>query len=110
MTFRGYNHFIAFLAKLVVFKPFLKKFLEQGILNLGKGEYFLAIEGEDGRCGRVVIERHTDGFAAEVDIIQKESGKIWWHVARFYGCSDEREALDQGVCALGNFLKGKEFL
>ncbi len=68
-------------------------------------EYFLEIEGEKSRVGRVIISRHHDGFAAEVDIVQRESKKIWWHVTRIYRCCDEREALDEAVYSLTTFLK-----
>lgn len=70
-------------------------------------EYFVEIENEPYRKGRVTLNKYNDGYAVEVDIVQKEGMKIWHHVKRVYHLEDEQEALDHGVWLLSQFLRGQ---
>ena len=70
-------------------------------------EYFVEIENEPYRKGRVTLNHLSDGYSVEVDIVQKESMKIWHHVKRVYQIDDEQEALDHGVWLLSQFLQGQ---
>lgn len=57
--------------------------------------------------GRIVVSKGQQGFDAEIDIIQAESGKIYNHVNILYGEFDPKEALDLGLHHLKQFLQKK---
>ena len=47
-------------------------------------------------------------FSVEIDVVQKESRKIFKHVDILYHFEDEQEAIDAGVQRLSQFLKGED--
>jgi hypothetical protein len=69
-------------------------------------DYFLKIENEPNFIGRVSLnKREADLFDVEVDVVHKESKKIFHHVVILYGLKDKNEAIDTGVFRLAKFLK-----
>lgn len=69
-------------------------------------DYFLKIDNEPNFIGRITLnKRDTDIFDIEVDVVHKESKKIYHHVVNLYGLRDRNEAIDSGVFRLAKFLK-----
>jgi hypothetical protein len=67
-------------------------------------EYFIPIENEDFRIGRLSVLPQKSGLMVGVDIIQKDSKKIFYHVKTCYHCEDLQDAISQGRQALFEFL------
>jgi hypothetical protein len=67
-------------------------------------EYFIKLADQDFLLGRLTINKMTGSFWVEVDIVQKESKKIWAHVGNLYGIKELDEAVDLSVQSLSNFL------
>lgn len=67
-------------------------------------DYFVKIENEEHHLGRITINR-AKLFNVEIDIVQKESKKIFHHVDMLYNIEDKTEAIDSGVQVLAKFLK-----
>lgn len=73
-------------------------------------EYFLNIEGDQFKIGRIVVlftekldsERE---YTSEIDIVGIENKRIWVHVDSLYGLPSKEEAIEAGVQRLANFLK-----
>ena len=55
--------------------------------------------------GRLTINRHEDQFSVEIDIVQKESRKIYAHVGLLTNQPSENEAVEAGFFQLKKFLK-----
>ena len=73
-------------------------------------EYFINIEGENYKVGRIVVLiskkiDSTEEFVSEIDIVGKDSKKIWMHVDSLYGLPSKEEAIEASVQRLANFLK-----
>lgn len=68
-------------------------------------DFFVQISGDEFRIGRIVVNKNSKGFNAEIDIVQKDSMKIWQHVEILHNFDDENEALENAVQRLSNFLK-----
>jgi hypothetical protein len=71
-------------------------------------EYFIKLEGQEFLLGRLSVNKLNSAFWVEVDIVQKESKKIWAHVGDLHGIVDLDEALHKSVQALADFVKKKE--
>lgn len=70
-------------------------------------EFFVKLEGNDFLLGRLSINKMNASFWVEIDIVQKESKKIYAHVGNVYGISELDEAVDRSVQTLADFLKSK---
>lgn len=70
-------------------------------------EYFVKLEGNDFLLGRLSINQMNRSYWVEIDIVQKESKKIWAHVGDLHGISDVDEAIVSAVQKLSEFLKKK---
>lgn len=68
-------------------------------------EFFIPIDNEEFRIGRLSILPHKSELMVSVDIIQKESKKIFYHVKTCYHCDDLQDAISQGRQALYEFLQ-----
>lgn len=68
-------------------------------------EYFIELKGEDYLVGRLMINKMNANYWVEVDIVQKESRKIWSHVGDIHNNTDLDEAVHQSVQLLSDFLK-----
>ena len=68
-------------------------------------EHFIKLENDMYREGRLIISQLHDGFSVEVDIVQKEGKKIWYHVGQFFRLPSEKEAIEEGIQLLVEFLQ-----
>ena len=73
-------------------------------------EYFVKLDGEDFLLGRLSINKLNHAFWVEIDIVQKDSRKIWAHVGDLHGIKELDEAIDSSVQMLANFTRKKEDL
>ncbi len=67
-------------------------------------EAFVNLEKEPYFVGRIVVNSHGDSFSAEIDIVNKESKKIYHHVGNLYNFTEASEALENAYQHLSNFL------
>lgn len=70
-------------------------------------EYFIKLEGQDFLLGRLSINKMNRGFWVEVDIVQKESKKIFAHVGNLYNVADLDEAVTSSVQMLSRHVNPK---
>lgn len=68
-------------------------------------ERYIDLENNPYLMGRITINQVKDSFNAEVDIIHRESHKIFKHVDIIYNEYSEEEALITGVQRLRKFLE-----
>jgi hypothetical protein len=71
-------------------------------------EFFVKLEGQDFLLGRLSINKMQASYWVEIDIVQKESKKIFAHVGNVYGINELDEAVDRSVQTLSDYLKGKK--
>ncbi|MDD4973309.1 MAG: hypothetical protein PHY93_03115 [Bacteriovorax sp.] len=71
-------------------------------------EFFIKLEGQDFLLGRLSINKMNQSYWVEIDIVQKESKKIFAHVGNLYGISELDEALDLSVQTLSNYIGRKQ--
>jgi hypothetical protein len=71
-------------------------------------EKYIELENNPYLLGRITIHQVKDDFHAEVDIINKESHKIFKHVDIVYRQYSAEEALIVGVQRLRQFLEDIE--
>lgn len=67
-------------------------------------EFFVKLEGQEFLLGRLSINKMNQSFWVEIDIVQKESKKIWAHVGNLYGIKELDEAVDMSVQSLSDYL------
>ena len=70
-------------------------------------ELFVPIEGSPYHLGRLTVNKMHDGVYVEIDVVFKESRKIWSNVDRLYRQLDEQDALDNAMQSLSNYLRLK---
>jgi hypothetical protein len=70
-------------------------------------EYFVKLEGNEFLLGRLSINKMNSSYWVEIDIVQKESKKIWAHAGDLYGINELDEAVDRSVQLLSDYLKPK---
>ncbi len=68
-------------------------------------EYFVKLDGQEFLLGRLSINKMNSSFWVEVDIVQKESKKIFAHVGNLYNVSDLDEAVTSSVQLLSKYVK-----
>lgn len=68
-------------------------------------EFFIKLDGQDFLLGRLSINKMNTSFWVEVDIVQKESKKIFAHVGNLYNVSDIDEAVTSSVQMLSKYVK-----
>jgi hypothetical protein len=71
-------------------------------------ERYIDLENNPYLLGRVMINQVKDDFNAEVDIIHRESHKIFKHVGMIYGQHSAEEAIICGIQKLRQFLETVE--
>lgn len=71
-------------------------------------EKYIELENNPYLLGRISINQVKESFHAEVDIIHKESHKIFKHVDIVYNQYSAEEALIVGVQRLRQFLESVE--
>ncbi len=71
-------------------------------------EKYIDLENNPYLMGRITIHQVKEEFHAEVDIIHRESHKIFKHVDIIYRQNSSEEALISGVQRLRTFLEKVE--
>ena len=67
-------------------------------------EFFIKLEVQDFLLGRLCIHKMAQSYWSEIDIVQKESKKIWAHVGDIYGITEFDEIIDMSVQSLSDYL------
>lgn len=67
-------------------------------------DYYVDISNNDSLLGRVSVNKIKSNFVCEVDIVFRESKKIFKHVGQGFDYEDKTDAIDQGVMKLSAFL------
>lgn len=67
-------------------------------------EYFIKLEGQDFLIGRLSINKMKSSYWVEIDIVTKESKKIYAHVGNLYNMSDVDEAITSSVQMLSTYV------
>jgi len=70
-------------------------------------EYFLKLEGQEFLLGRLSINKMNGSFWVEIDIVTKDSKKIYAHVGNLYNQTDLDEAITNSVQKLSGFVSKK---
>jgi hypothetical protein len=68
-------------------------------------EFYIDLIGDSFLLGRIIISKTHKDFMVELDLITKESRKIYKHLNTFFSNVDEREIVDDAVLALRNYLR-----
>lgn len=68
-------------------------------------EFYFPFDSEPFHLGRVTINQLNSSYTAEIDIVMKESKKIFHHVDILYQFDDPRDALERATQRLSSFLK-----
>jgi hypothetical protein len=76
-------------------------------INEFPAEFFVKLDGQDFLLGRLSINKMNSTFWVEIDIVQKESKKIWAHVGNVYGVAELDEAVDRSVQTLADYVRCK---
>ncbi len=71
-------------------------------------EYFIKLDGLDYLLGRLSINKMNESYWVEIDIVTKESKKIYAHVDNLYNTADLDEAVNRSVEILAKYLKTKK--
>ena len=67
-------------------------------------ELFIPFSSNDYLLGRLTVNLICDKFQVDIDIVLKESKKIYRHVDRIYQKDDYAEAVDSAMQNLAHFL------
>ncbi|MCK6596257.1 MAG: hypothetical protein L6Q33_13735 [Bacteriovoracaceae bacterium] len=70
-------------------------------------DYFVDVPGQEYLVARITMHKMKTDYMVEMDIILKDSSKIWSHVGSLYKLPDETEALDRSVQYLADYMKSK---
>jgi hypothetical protein len=73
-------------------------------INEFPAEFFIKLDGQDFLLGRLLVNKMNQSYWVEIDIVQKESKKIWAHVDDLYGIGELDEAIDMSVQSLSDYL------
>ena len=68
-------------------------------------DFFIEIENNDHLLGRITVNQFKTRFNTEISIIMRESKKIYSHVDSLYDLEDPKEAIDQSVLRLSEYLR-----
>lgn len=71
-------------------------------------EFFIELSGHEFLLGRLSINKMNSSYWVEIDIVQKESKKIFLHVGNLYNISELDEAVDRSVQTLSDFLAKRD--
>ncbi|MFY7993409.1 MAG: hypothetical protein ACOVP4_08975 [Bacteriovoracaceae bacterium] len=73
-------------------------------------EHYIELDNNPYLMGRIAINHIKEEFIAEVDIVHKESHKIYRHIGILYSGHSAEEALISGVQRLRRFFEEVEKL
>lgn len=70
-------------------------------------EFFMELKDNENFLGRLTVNKAKASFTCEVDILLRESRKIYHHVNILYDLPDEFEAIESGRRKLAIFVAKK---
>lgn len=74
-------------------------------------DYFVPLTGHEHLLGRLCLnQHHRQGiiyYRVEIDIVAKESKKIWCHLTQTVETGDEDEAIEMAMQRLSDFVRNK---
>jgi hypothetical protein len=70
-------------------------------------EHLIELKGNPHHVGRITISKMKTEFAADIDIILKESHKIFHHVDALFHYDEEVEVLNSAIQRLSEFVQKK---
>lgn len=70
-------------------------------------EAYVELEGNPHFMGRIVVNQLKSSYNAEIDIVHKETHKIYQHVDILFGESGPKEALDSAYQKLAKYVQGE---
>ena len=73
-------------------------------LSAVDSRYFFHL-GIKSKVDAIAMRSFGEAFNAEIDIVQKESKKIWLHVGYLFKMNSQEEAIELSVQKIANFLK-----
>ncbi len=76
-------------------------------INEFPSEFFVELNGQEYLLGRLSINKMNGSFWVEIDIVTKESKKIFAHVGDLYNVADLDEAITQSVQKLSQYVTKK---
>lgn len=75
-------------------------------------EYFIPLTNHEYLLGRItlapILKEGKQFFHGDLDIVQKESKKIFYHIGVYALSDNEAEAIDLGIQKLSDFLRKKQ--
>lgn len=71
-------------------------------------EKYIELENNPYLLGRIIITQVKESFHAEIDIVHKESHKIFKHIGIIYNEYSGEEALITGIQRMRQFLEAIE--
>ncbi len=60
-------------------------------------EYFVPLSNEPYFLGRIIVNKMKSGFQLDIDIVNKETLKIYHHLGQLFGEESEEEAIRKAV-------------
>ena len=70
-------------------------------------EKYIELENDPYYLARITVNQYKSTFHVELDIIHKETHKIYKHLGRFYDFSDMDDALETGYQRLKDLIGKK---
>ena len=67
-------------------------------------DFFIPFENDDYKEGRLTINLLEATFSVEIDIVQKDSRKIYHHIGLLTKIESEQEAIEAGIFKLKKFF------
>ena len=71
-------------------------------------EYFIKLDGQEFLLGRLSINKMNNSYWVEIDIVTKDSKKIYAHVDNLYNTVDLDEAVNRSVEILAKYVRTKK--
>jgi len=68
-------------------------------------DLYIKLNGEENFLGRITVNKQGKFFSAEIDIVLKESKKIFKHVDILYKYNDKDEVIHWAIQRLSDFLR-----
>jgi hypothetical protein len=67
-------------------------------------DFFIPFENDQYKEGRLTLNFHENFYSVEIDILQKGSRKIFYHVGLITHLESEQEAVEAGIFKMKSFF------
>jgi hypothetical protein len=71
-------------------------------------DFFIPFENDLYKEGRLIINFLEKDYSVEIDIVQKDSRKIYYHIGLLTKIESEQEAIEAGIFKLKSFFANIE--